>query len=155
MDDKASLLAARLPRYTSYPTAPHFHTGIGTSTVSGWLAELPPTMPLSLYLHIPFCDTLCWFCGCHTRVVNTYSPVAGYLALLHAEIAAIASRVGRTHPVTHVHFGGGSPTMLSPTDFAALLEHIRASFAVASDAEIAVGIDPRGLSDPMIAAMAR
>ena len=73
-------------------------------------------MPLSLYLHVPFCDTLCWFCGCHTSIVNTYSPVASYLDLLPIEIARVGADRGRGHPVTHIHWGGGSPTMLTPDD---------------------------------------
>src|SRR5699024_2114085 len=64
-----------VPRYTSYPTAPHFHRGIDGDTYAGWLAELPAEAPLSLYIHIPFCDTLCWFCGCHMQVVRDSRPV--------------------------------------------------------------------------------
>ena len=73
------LLATPVPRYTSYPTAPHFHTGIDRDTYAGWLAELPSDMPLSLYMHVPFCDRLCWFCGCHTKQVLRYDPIAAYL----------------------------------------------------------------------------
>ena len=61
-----------VPRYTSYPTAPHFNESIDSTVYSGWLRELPANAAISLYLHIPFCDSLCWFCGCHTRVVNRY-----------------------------------------------------------------------------------
>jgi len=150
----AMLLASRVPRYTSYPTAPHFHTGVSAETFRRWLAELPPETPLSLYFHIPFCDTLCWFCGCHTRVVNTYAPVAGYLKLLQTEIATLARQIRGSRPVTHIHFGGGSPTMLTPEDFTALCDQIRREFVVSPGAEIAVEIDPRGLSDAMIDAMA-
>src|SRR5689334_7061451 len=98
----AQRLADRVPRYTSYPTAPHFHPGIDADVFAGWLAELPDGMPLSLYFHIPFCDALCWFCGCHTRVVNTYSPVAGYLVLLYREIETTARALRGRHPVTHL-----------------------------------------------------
>ena len=112
-------------------------------------------MPLSLYVHIPFCDTLCWFCGCHTKVVNVYSPVASYLELILADLARVAAITGSEHPVTHIHFGGGSPTLLKPEDFTAIAEQIRKSFPVARDAEFAVEIDPRGLSDEMIIAMAK
>jgi len=151
----AQRLADRVPRYTSYPTAPHFHPGIDADVFAGWLAELPDGMPLSLYFHIPFCDTLCWFCGCHTRVVNTYSPVAGYLGLLHREIETTSRALRGRHPVIHLHFGGGSPTMLTPDDFTGLCERIRTSFAVTQGAEIAVEIDPRGLTRKMIDAMAK
>ncbi len=152
---RAELLASRVPRYTSYPTAPHFHAGVDGAVAEGWLRDLPDGMPLSLYVHIPFCDTLCWFCGCNTKVVNLYSPVASYRALLRAELARVAARVGKSHKVTHIHFGGGSPTLLKPEDFESLAAEIRENFAVAPGAEFAVEIDPRGLSDAMIAALAR
>lgn len=152
---RAELLASRVPRYTSYPTAPHFTPAVNADTCEKWLRDLPPKMPLSLYVHIPFCDTLCWFCGCHTRVVNVYSPVAAYLELIRADLARVAGITGADHPVTHIHFGGGSPTMLRPEDFAAITGQIRECFPVARDAEFAVEIDPRGLSDAMIAAMAK
>ena len=117
---RAELLASRVPRYTSYPTAPHFTPAVNAATCEKWLRELPPRMPLSLYLHIPFCDTLCWFCGCHTKVVNLYSPVASYLELIRTDLAHVAQITGGDHPVTHIHFGGGSPTMLKPEDFTAI-----------------------------------
>jgi oxygen-independent coproporphyrinogen-3 oxidase len=109
------MFSARVPRYTSYPTAPHFHAGVSELTFRTWLGELPPGLPLSLYVHIPFCDTLCWFCGCHTTVVNRYTPVTSYLNHLFTEIANIGPLL-KGHPVTHLHWGGGSPTMLSPDD---------------------------------------
>ncbi|MDE2184040.1 MAG: oxygen-independent coproporphyrinogen III oxidase [Alphaproteobacteria bacterium] len=154
MATSADLFHARVPRYTSYPTAPHFHAGITGETVRGWLRNLPDGMPLSLYLHIPFCDTLCWFCGCHTKVVNHYSPVGSYLEYLFTEIANAAAVVGRAHRVTHIHWGGGSPTMLSPEDVKKLAGHIGAHFEIAPHAEFAVEIDPRGLKDEMVEALA-
>ena len=151
---RTDLLEARVPRYTSYPTAPHFHPGVTGETFEGWLQNLPAGMPLSLYLHVPFCDTLCWFCGCHTKIVNTYSPLASYLDFLAIEIARIAEIVGPGHPVTHIHWGGGSPTMLSPADVKKLAGWLRKQFEIAPDAEFAIEIDPRGLTDDMIAALA-
>ncbi|MDE1996432.1 MAG: coproporphyrinogen III oxidase, partial [Rhizobiaceae bacterium] len=78
-----SLVSARygqpVPRYTSYPTAPHFHEGVDGTIYAKWLAESSPDAPLSLYLHIPFCNRLCWFCGCHTNQVQRYDPIADYL----------------------------------------------------------------------------
>ena len=142
----AEIFAARVPRYTSYPTAPHFHAGIGSETYSAWLRELPPGSPLSLYVHVPFCDTLCWFCGCHTTVINNYSPMRGYLGLLEKEIAMIAALLGGKHAVTHLHWGGGSPTLLRPADIAKLSEALRTQFSFARSAEFAVEIDPRGFT---------
>jgi oxygen-independent coproporphyrinogen III oxidase len=153
MTSRIELFSARVPRYTSYPTAPHFHAGITGETLRGWLAELPPGMPLSLYLHVPFCDTLCWFCGCHTTVVNRYGPVAAYLDDLYAEIALIGPLLGG-HPVRFIHWGGGSPTILTPADVRALKGALAAHFEIAADADFAVEIDPRGLSDEMVAALA-
>ena len=66
----SQILAARVPRYTSYPTAPHFSEAVNGPVYRAWLNEMPDEMPLSLYLHVPFCDTLCWFCGCHTTVAS-------------------------------------------------------------------------------------
>jgi oxygen-independent coproporphyrinogen-3 oxidase len=151
---ESALLSARVPRYTSYPTAPHFHAGIDATVYKGWLGSLPDESALSLYLHIPFCDTLCWFCGCHTRVVNNYRPVAGYLHWLNEEISLVAEALHFPRPVTHLHWGGGSPTLLSPSDIRKLGANLRSRFAVADNAEFAVEIDPRGLSDETIAALA-
>ncbi|MBI3676594.1 MAG: oxygen-independent coproporphyrinogen III oxidase [Proteobacteria bacterium] len=154
MNEQLQLLATRVPRYTSYPTAPHFHAGVDTETYSAWLSELPGGTPISLYLHIPFCDTLCWFCGCHTSVVNFYTPVTHYLKLLFQEIERVSAVLGPRHPVTHIHWGGGSPTMLSPDDIRALNAKLRASFEIAPLAGYAIEIDPRELSGETIAALA-
>jgi oxygen-independent coproporphyrinogen-3 oxidase len=112
-------------------------------------------MALSLYLHVPFCDTLCWFRGCHTKIVNHYSPLKSYLGLLLSEIETVAAIIGPGHPVTHIHWGGGSPTMLSPDDVKTLAGALAAHFTIAPDAEFAIEIDPRGLKDEMIAALAQ
>ena len=154
MSDFAELFAARVPRYTSYPTAPHFHAGVGESMYRSWLGVIEPGTPISLYLHIPFCDTLCWFCGCHTTVVNTYSPVSGYLDLLNREIAMVAAALPAGVRVTHMHWGGGSPTMLSPSDIARLGATLKERFSIAANAEFAVEIDPRGFTAEIADALA-
>lgn len=146
MTDIAELFSARVPRYTSYPTAPHFHSGVTEANYRAWLADLPADMPLSLYLHIPFCDSMCWFCGCHTKVVNHYGPVRAYCDLLIAEMELVAGALSRRQPLRHIHWGGGSPDLLKPDDIARLSGRIRDLFAVAPDAEFAVEIDPRGFS---------
>jgi oxygen-independent coproporphyrinogen III oxidase len=148
------IFAARVPRYTSYPTAPHFHPGIDGGTHRGWLAALDPQLPLSLYVHIPFCDSLCWFCGCHTKAVNGYAPLAAYLDALETEIARTAEALGARRQVTHIHWGGGSPTMLKPHDMRQLGALLRSHFDVAAGAEFAVEIDPRGFTAEMAEALA-
>ena len=138
------IYSAHVPRYTSYPTAPHFHGGVNGAAYGEWLAALAPRTPLSLYLHIPFCDTLCWFCACHTTVVNNYGPVRDYVERLEREIRLIGGMLKDHHPVSHIHFGGGSPTMLARQDMLRLNRLLRDTFDVAAGAEIAIEIDPRG-----------
>ena len=143
----------RVPRYTSYPTAPHFHTGVDGATYGSWLDELARDEPVSLYLHVPFCDSLCWYCGCHTTVVNRYEPIAGYLDDLVEEVALVADRLGARLPVGHVHFGGGSPTVLRRPDLILLGDVLNERFDIQSGAEIAIEIDPRGLKLETVAAL--
>ncbi len=139
--------AQPVPRYTSYPTAPHFHDGVKAHQHADWLKSIRPGEDLSLYAHIPFCDSLCWFCGCHTKQTRQYAPVAAYLKSLHCEIETVRSFTGKRGVVRHVHLGGGSPTMLTPADLKALLDGMRAAFSFAEDAEIAIEIDPRDLDE--------
>lgn len=146
--------ARPVPRYTSYPTAPHFSATVDAAAYAQWLKAVPADVPLSLYLHVPFCDTLCWFCGCHTKVVNRYRPVAAYLEALLAEVELVADKLGGRRPVAHIHFGGGSPTILAVQDFGRLMTRLRARFAVRSDAEIAIEVDPRGMTEGHVAALA-
>ncbi len=147
--------SAPVPRYTSYPTAPHFSPDVGADTYRTWLGELPQDTRLSLYTHIPFCDSLCWYCGCCTKAVRRYKPVAEYLALLHAEIKSIVQLMPTGHQVMHAHWGGGSPNILSADDIGLLADAQRQHFRLHDDAEFAVEIDPRGLDEKPVAAFAR
>lgn len=144
----------RVPRYTSYPTAPHFSSAIGEHQYAEWLASLPSHDPVSVYIHIPFCDELCWFCGCYTKIVHRYEPIASYLAALHAEIDLVADHLSDRLAIQHLHFGGGSPTMLAPADWQALLEQLKNRFEFCPDAEIAVEIDPRDIPESYVASLA-
>ena len=138
--------ARPLPRYTSYPTANHFSAKVTAETYGAWLAALPPNVALSLYLHVPFCKELCWYCGCSTKAVQRYEPVADYMVPLTAEIATISGLVPPGHRVTHIHWGGGSPDILKPADIVRAGTSLREKFSVTADAEIAVEVDPRVLS---------
>lgn len=153
MSKISDILSMNVPRYTSYPTAPHFHTGIDESHYRQWLAMLPPGDSISLYIHIPFCDTLCWFCGCHTSVVNKYGPVRGYVQLLETEIALVSAALKQRRKVSHIHWGGGSPTMLKPDDIAHLANAVRGHFDILPDAEFGIEIDPRGLTEATVEAL--
>ncbi|MBU2534026.1 MAG: oxygen-independent coproporphyrinogen III oxidase [Alphaproteobacteria bacterium] len=145
--------ATPVPRYTSYPTAPHFSTDIDHRTYRRWLSELNDE-PLSLYVHIPFCDTLCWYCGCATKATRRYDPVANYMDALLGEVAEVADSVGKKRRVSHVHWGGGSPNILEPADILRLAHRLQDAFDWAVDAEFAVEIDPRRLDDARVAAFA-
>ncbi|NNM72218.1 oxygen-independent coproporphyrinogen III oxidase [Enterovirga aerilata] len=143
----------RLPRYTSYPTSPHFSPAIDTASYEGWLASLAGDLRASLYIHVPFCRAMCWYCGCHTSITKRDEPIAAYLAGLRSEIGTVADRIGLPLAVGHVHFGGGTPTIMRPEEFVALAALLRARYRLAADAEVAVEIDPRTLATGMIAAL--
>lgn len=148
--DLASRYDLRVPRYTSYPTAPHFTEAVGPETYGDWLADLPARSDISLYFHIPFCDTLCWFCGCHTKIVRNYKPVKSYINLLVQEIDRVSERVPGTVSATHIHWGGGSPTILTGADWSWISDRIESRFDIAAGAEIAVEMDPRDTTEDYV-----
>jgi oxygen-independent coproporphyrinogen III oxidase len=139
-------LTRPVPRYTSYPTAPHFHSGVDQHQYETWLTALPADARVSLYLHLPFCDRLCWFCGCHTKQVNRYAPVTQYLEALRAEISHIGALVGN-RPVTAIHWGGGSPSLMAAEDVLAISALLRQSFRIEATAEFSVELDPSDMDD--------
>lgn len=144
----------RLPRYTSYPTAPHFSNAIGPDSYAEWLKAIPQHASASLYLHVPFCRSMCWYCGCHTSVARRDEPIAVYVAALRCEIDLVARQLDRRVQVGHIHFGGGTPTIMAPEMFTDLIGSIRQAFFVVPAAEVAVEIDPRTLTGQMIDALA-
>ena len=144
----------RLPRYTSYPTAPHFSGGIGADTYAEWLKAIPQHARTSLYLHVPFCRSMCWYCGCHTSVARRDEPIAVYAAALRCEMEMVSRQLERRIEVNHIHFGGGTPTIMPPETFTDLIGLIRRSFFVLPSAGVAIEIDPRTLTDEMIGALA-
>lgn len=134
------------PRYTSYPTAPVWREGVGPSDYEEILAESNAATrpaPLSLYLHIPFCESLCYFCACTVVITGNHSVEDPYLALLEKEIDWIAARVGGRREVVQLHWGGGTPTYLAPERITRLAAKLRTAFPFAADAEVGVEIDPR------------
>ena len=139
-------LARPVPRYTSYPTAPHFHAGIGNADYARWLGELPAATALSLYVHVPFCDRLCWFCGCHTKQVLRYDPIAAYLPSVNREIGKVAELLDGRGYVSALHLGGGSPSMLKPEDVLGLIVSIRKQYAVSDALEFSIEIDPNDMT---------
>ncbi len=144
-------MTQRVPRYTSYPTAPHFHDNINAGHYETWLNEIPGEMDLSLYFHIPFCRQLCWFCGCHTKIVNHYDPIARYMKLLQQEVELVSGHLNAKQ-VKHIHFGGGSPTVVSAQDFLEFMGKVKDQFSISPTAEIAIEMDPRTLQPEKIQA---
>ncbi|MFQ6675696.1 MAG: oxygen-independent coproporphyrinogen III oxidase [Fidelibacterota bacterium] len=136
------------PRYTSYPTVPHFRSSFG---LEEWEAEIELNnrengRDLSLYFHIPFCDTLCWFCACTVVITRDPNRIDEYLNLLSGEINLVRERLRPGRKVVQLHFGGGTPTSLSPPQIRRLCDKIKESFPFASDAELGCEMDPRGLT---------
>jgi oxygen-independent coproporphyrinogen-3 oxidase len=138
------LLATPVPRYTSYPTAAEFTTDVGRSDLETALAGVAADEPLSLYLHIPYCHEICWYCGCNTGAANRTHRLATYLEALTAEIGLVADGLGGRGRVGRIAFGGGSPNAITPTQFADLLAAVRNAFA-AAHADISIELDPRSL----------
>ena len=141
------------PRYTSYPTAPYFHTGFGEADWAEALVAPAPERELSLYAHIPFCDSLCHYCGCNMVATRDYSKTQPYLASLDHEMARTAQRVDPKRVVRQLHWGGGTPTYLNPDDIRRLMAMMRQHFTVAPDAEISCEADPRELTREHLAAL--
>jgi oxygen-independent coproporphyrinogen III oxidase len=151
----AAALARPVPRYTSYPTAPQFGPAVSAATYANWLGRLSAHVPASLYLHIPYCNQLCWYCGCHTRVASNEDSLWRYCDALLEEIRLVKEAIGpRRLPLARVHWGGGTPTTLSPDALRRIHQTLTASFDIAPKAEIAVEIDPRTLSEPLVDALA-
>ena len=146
--------SAPVPRYTSYPTAPHFSPAITPADYASWLSALTPGAALSLYVHFPFCHQLCWYCGCNTKAVRRHEPVAEYASALEREIEMVGALVPSEHGVSHIHWGGGSPNTLEPDEIMTIANRIRSQFKILPDAEFAVEIDPRSLSDEQVTAFA-
>jgi oxygen-independent coproporphyrinogen-3 oxidase len=133
------------PRYTSYPTAVEFHTGVGPTEYDRRLrtADRDTDAPMSLYMHLPFCEHRCLFCGCNVIISPDKTRAAPYLDLLRREIALLAERLAGRRTLSQVHLGGGTPTYFSPEDLSTLLRDVFAVFNPLATAELAVEVDPR------------
>jgi oxygen-independent coproporphyrinogen III oxidase len=142
------------PRYTSYPPATKFTDAITWQTIAAAIAANNQTdRDLSLYFHIPFCETLCWFCGCTTVITLSHDKGARYVETLGREVAAMASLLNPRRKTVQLHFGGGSPTFLRPDEIRRLGEIIHQHFTFAPDIEASVEVDPRRLTRDHMAAL--
>lgn len=152
LDYKAvlSYYPAAVPRYTSYPTAPHFSQGLGINVFNNLLDNLSEDEPVSIYIHIPYCDKLCWFCGCNTKHTLKYAPVARYMNYLIREIKLLGQKLGFKPKIQQIHLGGGSPSLLKSDDFMRLRIALDEVFHFMPNSEVSVEIDPSDVSEDML-----
>jgi oxygen-independent coproporphyrinogen-3 oxidase len=148
-----TLLERNVPRYTSYPTAPHFSPQIGAEQYAGWLAALPAETSLSLYLHVPFCTDLCHYCGCNTKATRQRGPVDAYAEHLLAEIKLISALTGRRKTV-HLHWGGGTPSILGEDWLRRIVDALGEAFDLSALREHNIELDPRRITQPLVTALA-
>ncbi len=136
-------LGARAPRYTSYPSALHFDGSVTEGDLAARLAEIDIYEPVSLYVHVPFCRQLCWYCGCNMRVENFYARARDYVDALRREIALHAAALGGKGRPTSVHFGGGTPNYLHCEELGGILSAIEQEIGLTDSADLAIELDPR------------
>lgn len=143
MKDSIAYALRNVPRYTSYPTAPHFGSDVTSDTYADWLGSLRAKDSLSLYLHVPYCRELCHYCGCLTKATRQERPLQQYAANLGKEISLAARHIRQAGPVRHIHWGGGTPSLLPRQSLVDLTGLMRVLFDFAPDMEHAMELDPR------------
>ncbi|MHB2165414.1 oxygen-independent coproporphyrinogen III oxidase [Alsobacter sp. R-9] len=143
-----------VPRYTSYPTAPHFNAEVDAAVAAGWMAGLPEDASLSLYLHVPYCRSICTYCGCHTKAARRDDPLDTYTETLLQEIDGLA-RATAARRVTHIHWGGGTPSLLGPDRLNRLVGRLRERFDLSAVEEHAIELDPRTVDAALVEGLAR
>ena len=145
------------PRYTSYPTAPHFSPSFGEAEYRAALARAAasPDAPLSLYVHVPFCEARCTYCGCNIVVAPHRGPEERYLEAVERELEIVAGHLGRRRTLSQLHWGGGTPTYLTPAQCERLFGAVMRHFRLAPGAEVAIEIDPCVTTDEHLATLRR
>lgn len=144
-------LGLQAPRYTSYPSAQHFHRGVNTDQHAAWLSSIDKNQTISAYVHIPFCRELCWFCGCHTKMTYRDEPIEKYVRVLLDEIALIGGHTAGKGKLKQIHFGGGSPSLLNQSQLMSILYALASAFEFSPPGELAIELDPRTTSEEKIA----
>jgi len=142
------------PRYTSYPTADRFAEEFGPADAARVLearSHGSSSAPLSLYVHIPFCESLCYYCGCNKIITKHHERAADYLEALDTELALVVESLGTGRPVSQLHFGGGSPTFLSDAELARVMTALGTAFRLAPDSEVSIEVDPRTVTPERLA----
>lgn len=142
------------PRYTSYPTADRFAPDFGpceTVRVLEAVKESSSTSALSLYVHIPFCESLCYYCACNKIITKHHERATEYLDALETELSLVVESLGTGRPVSQLHFGGGSPTFLSDPELTRVMSALGAAFNFAPDSEVSIEVDPRTVTPARLA----
>ncbi len=148
------LFDARVPRYTSYPTAPQFTGGVTPAIFTDWIEAIPEGTAISLYLHVPFCRRLCWFCACRTQGTASDVPVIAYVKTLQTELALLARHLPKGVRLSRLHWGGGTPTLLGPGLIHDLAGTVLDIVPLAEGAEFSVEIDPNEVDEARLDALA-
>lgn len=146
------------PRYTSYPTADRFHGGFREKEYLEALHSRgadASNKPLSLYIHIPFCNTICYYCGCNKIITKDKGRADAYIEYLEKEMKLLAPHLGGRHQLAQMHFGGGTPTFLSDNQLERVFEMIRKYFQLIPDGEYSIEIDPRKVSRETVLKLGR
>ena len=143
-----------VPRYTSYPPANHFVNDAGRKHQNPWLKAIPEGTGVSIYVHIPFCKRLCWFCACRTQGTSTLRPVEAYVHTLLAEVEAAKKALKNKVKLQRLHLGGGTPTLLTPALMTELVTKIRDAFEPMKSFEFSVEVDPTEASDELLETLA-
>ena len=151
---RLGLFDARVPRYTSYPTAPQFGGGVGPLLFADWIRAVPAGSEISLYLHVPFCRRLCWLCARRTPGTTSDKPVRAYTRMLQQEIALLAQHLAPGVRLKRLHWGGGTPTMLGPDLVRDLAAAVFAVAPLTEDGEFSVEIDPMEVDAARLDALA-
>ena len=152
---RLGLFDARVPRYTSYPTAPHFKPTIGAGDFTRWVEAIPPGAAISLYMHVPFCRRLCWFCACRTQGTQSDAPVRAYADVLIQELALLKARLAPGVTLSRLHWGGGTPTLMPPDMMRRVAGAVFDAFPLAPGAEFSVEIDPNEIDEARLDALAQ
>ncbi|WP_417808726.1 oxygen-independent coproporphyrinogen III oxidase [Thioclava sp.] len=152
---KLGLFDAKVPRYTSYPTAPHFAGGVGPDTFSSWIEQIPAGGSISLYLHVPFCRRLCWFCACRTQGTQSDEPVRAYSEVLLAELEMLRERLAPGVMLSRLHWGGGTPTLMPADMMSRMADAVFDVVPMGEGAEFSVEIDPNEIDASRMDALAR
>ena len=152
---RLGLFDAKVPRYTSYPPATKFSNDVTAPVHLDWLQSIPAGSRISVYLHVPFCRRLCWFCACRTQGTKSGEPVAAYVDTLRQEVEMIGALLPDGVEVARLHWGGGTPTLMTPDLIASLSQTLREAMTFTDDVEFSVEVDPNEIDAKRIDALAR